>query len=126
ALGLPRPRRHGGTLPLAGEQVRERRAPGAAADDGDAGHTTPPAECGLRIADCGMCERTSRLRIRNPKSAIRNSWVTQPRPFSYETDSPCPPAAAGCSPGACTPAAAPVRSPPRACSARPARRDAPT
>src|SRR5205823_5015885 len=135
-LGLPRPQRHRGTLPLASEQVRERRAPGAAADDGHPSHTAPlaNAERGTRNAkliarpsssETGRCDRTAPVNsaFRTPHSAFS---FTQPRPFSYETDSPSPAPTVQYCPGARTRAAAPARSPPRACRARPARRDAPT
>ena len=84
-FGFTGPKRDGGEVPLTGEQVGERGAPRPSAHHGDLHPALPPDPISL----------------------------TQPGPFSCETDSPSPPASARCCADACRRSAAPGPRPPR-------------
>src|SRR6266513_6091067 len=100
-FGLARPEGDGLDAALASEQVRERGAPGAPADHGDAGH--PPARANAE-GETRNAEQHGEvvpqvqlpLMFRVPTSAFRVCLVTPPRPSSYETGSPSPAASVRC------------------------------
>src|SRR5438094_2387976 len=83
-FGFTGPKRDGGEVPLTGEQVGERGAPRPSAHHGDLHPALPPDPISL----------------------------TQPGPFSCETDSPSPPASARCCADACRRSAPPGPRPP--------------